>query len=117
MTNMLSRLWNDDQGAVVSVELLLIIGILIFGLIPGLVALRNSIDAAMTTTGNILLALVPSFTFSGFLVGPQAPVGAGQTNIASVNGFQRDFTTQSYLTADQTAPVLLPAPLSVPPAP
>jgi Flp pilus assembly pilin Flp len=113
MSNLLSRLWNDDQGAVVSIELLLIISILIFGLIPGLVALRNSIDAAMATTGNVLLALVPSFTFSGFVVGG----GNSGTNIAQVNGFQRNLGQQSFLTADQTAPLLLDTVISVTPSP
>ena len=114
MTNLLRKLWADDDGAIISVELLLIVSILIFGLIPGLVALRNSIDAALTTTGNALVALVPSFTFSGFLVGQQ---GVANNNIAQVDGFQRTHTQNSYLTADQTTPVLLTGFLTIPPAP
>src|SRR5207244_3216190 len=46
MSNVLRRLWADDRGAVISTELVLVIAILIFGIIPGLVALRNSVIAA-----------------------------------------------------------------------
>src|SRR5947209_16507818 len=38
MANSLRQLWADDHGAVISTELVLVIGILIFGIIPGLVA-------------------------------------------------------------------------------
>ena len=48
MTRLLGGLWHDDNGGVISVELVLIISILIFGMIPGLVALRNSGIALMT---------------------------------------------------------------------
>ncbi len=113
MSSLLRKLWVDDEGAVISVEFILVISILIFGIIPGLVALRNSVNAALTTTGNLLNALVPSFTFSGWVVG----ASAGGNNVAQVNGFQRDFDQTTYLTADQTAPVLLPTVLIVPPAP
>jgi Flp pilus assembly pilin Flp len=97
--NLLSRLWNDDQGAIISVEWILIVAILIFGLIPGLVALRNSIDAAMGTVGNILTIIVPNFTFSGFGIG-----NAG-TNIAQVGGFQFTPSTVNVLTSSQITPV------------
>ncbi|QEL13254.1 hypothetical protein [Limnoglobus roseus] len=115
MTNLLKKLWADDDGAVISVELLLIVSILIFGLIPGFVALRNSVNAALTTTGNAVLALVPSFTFSGWVVGPTT--GNSAQTVAQVSGFQRDTSANSYLTADQIAPTLLPVGLTISPAP
>ncbi|HEV3385535.1 MAG TPA: hypothetical protein VG097_12025 [Gemmata sp.] len=84
MSNLLRRLWADDHGAVISVELVLVLSILIFGIIPGLVALRNSIIAAMGNIGDTLVELVPSFTYSGFEVG----AAGGGTVIALVNGYQ-----------------------------
>ncbi len=113
MTSLLRKLWADDDGAIISVEFILVISILIFGIIPGLVALRNSVNAALTTTGNLLNALVPRFTFSGGLVG--ASGGDPALNVAQVNGFQRNFDQSTYLTADQTAPVQLPTNIIVPP--
>jgi Flp pilus assembly pilin Flp len=99
--NLLRRLWNDDQGAIISVEWILIVSILIFGLIPGLVALRNSIDAALGTIGNILTTIVPNFTFSGF------GIGNANVNIAQVGGFAFTPNTNNILTSSQIAPVVI----------
>ena len=113
MSNMLRRLWADDRGAVISVELILVIGILIFGIIPGLVALRNSIDAALGTIGNILTTIVPSFTFSGFAIGSSA----GGKTIAQVQGYLMPGNNNTLLTASQLAPIVLNTNVVIPPAP
>ena len=113
MSNVFSRLWDDDQGVIISVEMLLIIGILIFGIIPGLVALRNSVIAHFTTVGNILGTLIPSFTFSGFLIGGQN----GGPIVAVVQGYQLNPSTSVFLTGSQVVPIVLPAVVVVPPAP
>ena len=113
MTNLMRRLWADDRGAVISTELVLVIGILIFGIIPGLVALRNSVIAALGTIGNVITTIVPSFTFSGFAIGRQ---GGGGT-IAVVQGYQLDPTTVNRLTGSQLAPIPLNTVVVIPPAP
>src|SRR5438477_10692861 len=113
MKNSLRQLWVDDSGAVISTELVLVIGILIFGIIPGLVALRNSIIAALGTIGNTLTDLVPSFTYSGFAIGRQS----GGGTIAQVQGYQVDITTVNRLTASQLPPVTLGTIAVIPPAP
>ena len=113
MANSLRQLWADDHGAVISTELVLVIGILIFGIIPGLVALRNSVIAGLATCGNILTALVPSFTFSGFAIGR---IGGGGT-IAQVQGYQVDPSTTNRLTASQTDPINVGTSVIIPPAP
>lgn len=112
MSNLFRRLWADDRGAVISTELVLVIGILIFGIIPGLVALRNSIIAALATIGNTLNALVPSFTYSGFVVG-----GSPGGNIAQVQGYQLDTLSAQRLTADQLVPIQLGTANVIPPSP
>jgi Flp pilus assembly pilin Flp len=112
MSNLLKRLWADDHGAIISVEWILIVAILIFGLIPGLVALRNSIDSAMGTIGNILMTIVPNFTFSGF------GIGNGGSNIAQVGGYMFTPTTVNILTSSQIVPVDYSGlPMQVDPAP
>ncbi|MFO0799779.1 MAG: hypothetical protein U0804_20090 [Gemmataceae bacterium] len=112
MSNLFARLWDDDQGAVISSELVLVLGILIFGLIPGLVALRNSVNSALTTIGNFLGRITPSFTYSGYAVMAQ---GGGST-IALVGGLQINYTTVTQLSAFQVAPTTVNY-LVVPPAP
>lgn len=116
MRELLARLWHDDDGAVVSIELLLIVSILIFGLIPGLVAMRNSVNSALTTLGNLIVALVPSFTFSGFAINGTDGMGNAIT-ILQIGGIQFTPNMGALLTADQVAPVTLPTEVFVPPAP
>lgn len=113
MSNLFRRLWADDRGAVISTELVLVIGILIFGIIPGLVALRNSVIAALGTIGNTLTSIVPSFTYSGFAIGRQS----GGGTIAQVQGYQLDPTTTNLLTASQLPPINLGTIAVIPPAP
>ncbi|QDU24298.1 hypothetical protein [Urbifossiella limnaea] len=64
MPRLLRRLWADDTAAVISTELVLVLAILVFGLVPGLVALRNSGIAALTSLANIVRVIFPSVTFS-----------------------------------------------------
>jgi len=64
MPRTLRRLWADDTAAVISSELVLVLGVLVFGLIPGLVALRNSGIAALTNLANIVAVIFPKVTFS-----------------------------------------------------
>jgi Flp pilus assembly pilin Flp len=109
--NLLKRLWADDRGAIISIEFILIVAILIFGLIPGLVALRNSIDAALATIGNILTVVVPNFTFSGFGIGNDG------TNIAQVGGLVFAPSSNLVLTSSQLPPIPYGTFVQVDPAP
>ncbi len=113
MIRLLSKLWKDDQGAVISTELILVIGVLVFGLIPAFVALRNSLIASMATMGNTLNAITPSFTFSGFAIGSNNSNGRP---IAAVNGYSLSGTTGVLLSGVQVPPYVLTA-VILPPAP
>lgn len=68
MGMLVRHLWDDDRGAVISVELVLIVAILIFGLIPGLVAFRNSANAALASMSNLISVIIPSFSFSSLTI-------------------------------------------------
>lgn len=113
MNSMLRRLWSDDRGAVISTEMVLIIGILIFGVIPGLVALRNAIVSSLGTMGNVLSSITPSFTFSGFSIG--GALGGG--TIAQIQGYQLDGGSGNTLTGAQVDPIPLGAQVIIPPSP
>lgn len=43
---MIRRLWADDCGAVISTELVLVLGVATFGVVPGIAAIRNQVNAA-----------------------------------------------------------------------
>lgn len=50
MKNLLRRFWADDDGAVSTIEFLLIATILALGVIPGLTAVRNAIVIELAET-------------------------------------------------------------------
>jgi hypothetical protein len=47
MCSLIRRLWRDDAGAVLATEWVFMATILIIGVIPGMVALRHSLNVAM----------------------------------------------------------------------
>lgn len=100
--SMLRRLWNDDQGAIITVEWILIVGVMIFGLIPGFVAIRNAGNASLATIGNIMMQIIPNFTFSGFGI-----TGPGGSTIAQVGGFSYTSDQSNRFTSFATTPVNL----------
>ncbi len=65
MKKLLRRLWNDDQGVIITFELLFLFVILVLGLIAGWTALRNALDAELTETAQAILALDQSFIITG----------------------------------------------------
>lgn len=70
MGELLRRLWKEDQAAVQSTELVLILGILVFGIVPGLVAMRNSVIVALGTIANLISLLTPQVTISQVSTSP-----------------------------------------------
>jgi len=78
MRTLLRKLWADDQGALLSIEFLLIASILVFGLVVGLTTLRNAVTAEFATLADALLALNFSFSVGG-LSGCCSSVGGAQT--------------------------------------
>ena len=65
MSKLLQKLWKDDCGALISMELLFVATILIIGLVVGLTALRDAIDVELSELANAILALSQGFTVSG----------------------------------------------------
>jgi len=62
---MLTQLWNDDAGYIISTEMLLIFVILVLGLIAGLANLRQAIVTELTESGLAILNLSQAYTISG----------------------------------------------------
>ena len=94
MKKLLAKCWNDDNGALLATEFLLLATVLVFGSIVGLVSVRNAINAELTNLANAILALTPTFCFSG-----QSGCGA--------------FVDGACVTT--TAPPSIPCPVSTPP--
>ena len=117
MSKLFDRFWKDDEGAIISVELILVLGVLIFGIVPGLVALRNSVIAALTNIGNALSSVVINVAVDGITVGDAT--GAGTPAIAYVGGWQIQQAYGPQLTTvggpSPTANVLASVPVAPPP--
>ena len=65
MRKLLSKLWADDGGFIVSIELLFIAVILVIGLIAGWVNLRKAVFTEFTALGNAILALNVGYQIDG----------------------------------------------------
>jgi hypothetical protein len=66
---LLARLWQDDCGAMLMSEWLLIFVIVAIGCLVGWVAVRQGLIAQLVDTSHAILALDPSYGFTGQRVG------------------------------------------------
>jgi len=57
MRKLLSKLWADDDGFIISIEMLFIAVVLVIGLVAGWANLRAAIVTQFTTLANAILAL------------------------------------------------------------
>jgi Flp pilus assembly pilin Flp len=63
---MLKNFWLDQNGAVVSIELVLIITIAVLGLIVGLSELAVAVNTELNDVSNAVGSLNQSYAFTGF---------------------------------------------------
>ncbi|TWU06069.1 hypothetical protein [Stieleria varia] len=59
------KLWNDEAGFVVSVELVLISTIAVIGLITGLTAVRDGVVSELSDTAGSVQDLNQSYSYNG----------------------------------------------------
>jgi len=60
----LKRLWNDEGGAIISIELVLVGTVLLLGLIVGLSALRDSVNNELADVGGAVDELNQSYIYN-----------------------------------------------------
>jgi Flp pilus assembly pilin Flp len=102
MKQLLSKFWNDDNGALIATEYLFVVTILVIGVIVGMTNVRDALIAELTEVGNALLALSQGFTISG------TSGGTGSTD-----GSQA-IDTPGSLAAPQAVPPAFPSVIDVP---
>jgi Flp pilus assembly pilin Flp len=64
---MLKAFLNDENGAIVSAEIVLVITILVIGVIVGLSEVAVAVNTELNDVSNAIGALNQSFSFCGFL--------------------------------------------------
>jgi Flp pilus assembly pilin Flp len=63
---MLTRLYSDEHGFVISAELVLIASLLVIGLIVGLSEIQHALNAELNDVADAIGSLNQSYRFSGF---------------------------------------------------
>lgn len=76
------KLWNDDAGFIVSVELVLIATIAVIGLIAGLTSVRDGVVSELSDVAGSVQDLNQSYTFNG-VVGHSASTAGSNFNDAT----------------------------------
>ena len=62
---MLKKLWNDEAGAVVSAEIMLVATILVIGMIVGLKSVRDAVLTELADVGQAISQVDQSYSYSG----------------------------------------------------
>jgi hypothetical protein len=61
MRKLLSKLWADDSGFLISVEMLFIAVVLVIGIVAGLAALRAGVATELSSLGASVMNLDPGY--------------------------------------------------------
>ena len=72
---MTNKLWNDDRGFVVSIELILIATIAVIGLIAGMTAVRDAVVSELSDVGGAVQDLNQSYAINGIVGHSAATAG------------------------------------------
>lgn len=59
------RLWNEETGAIVSAEIILVASILVIGIVAGLKSLRDSVVTELGDVAQAIANINQSYSFSG----------------------------------------------------
>jgi hypothetical protein len=62
---LITQIWNDEAGFIISAELVLVATIVVIGLIVGLVSVRNQVVEELVDVGQAIGALSQSYCFGG----------------------------------------------------
>jgi Flp pilus assembly pilin Flp len=79
---MLSRLWKEEAGAIVSAEIVLIMTILVIGMIVGLKSVRDSVVTELADVAQAFANLDQSYSFSATSGHHAYTSGASFTDVA-----------------------------------
>jgi hypothetical protein len=64
-SNLFVRLWQDDCGALLATEWVVMATVMVLGIMPGLVAVRQGVLAELLDVANAALGLDQSYGFTG----------------------------------------------------
>ena len=79
---MFHKLWNDEAGAIVSAEIMLVATILVIGVIVGLKSVRDSVVTELADVAQALANVNQSYSYSGVSGHHTFTAGAAYTDLA-----------------------------------
>ena len=90
----MQRLWNEETGAILSAEVMLVASILVIGVVAGLSSLRDSVVTELADVAQALANVNQSYSYSG-TSGHHSYTGGGRfidntdfCDVASLTTFQ-----------------------------
>src|SRR6516225_5788669 len=98
--NLISRLWNDDNGFIVSAELVLVATIVVIGMITGLVAIRKDVTSELTEVGQAIAAIDQSYSYSGLSNCHSSTAGAAASDTYNSNSSGKTAPVASNINVD-----------------
>lgn len=93
---MLSKLWLDDAGFIVSSELILLATILVIGLITGLTTVRDQVVQELGDVADAISEVDQSYSYAGITAHSASTAGSAFLDL-------NDFCEAAGDVADQTA--------------
>ena len=79
---MMSKLWKDEAGFLVSAELIFVATILVIGLVTGLVAVRNAVTSELTEVGLAIASVDQGYSYNGLSYCGSQSNGSAATDTA-----------------------------------
>ena len=73
---MMKKLWNDEVGAIVSAELVLVLTILVIGMIAGLASLRDAVVSELADVAQAIANVNQSYSYGGITAHCAATAGS-----------------------------------------
>jgi Flp pilus assembly pilin Flp len=101
---MLKQLWNDETGAILSAELVMIMTIVVIGAVAGLTSVRDSVTGELADVSQAFSNLDQSFVMGGV----QSP-SASTSGMAFVD--ERDFADQDGIAGQNHRGVAIGTPM------
>ncbi len=72
-----SKIWKDDAGFIISIELILVSTIVVIGLITGLAAIRNAVVSELSDVAGAIANLNQSYQLNGSSSPSGSTAGSG----------------------------------------
>ena len=73
---MMKKLWNDEVGAIVSAELVLVLTILVIGMIAGLASLRDAVVSELADVAQAIANVNQGYQYGGITAHCAATAGS-----------------------------------------